>query len=481
MRALAPIPVANTRIFGELCAHFLDNGPGLREQHPRFTAIPRGKTEGLVGMEAEPAAKERADGPDMRADDDATFEMPERLPGVHDACCGFGPTLACGGASVRVVVPVGRYGRPIGRTQLRPRTPLPLPHVLLAQARNQLRPETEMRRELGTAGKIAGQQPIRRAEFGEEALGDGCGLGATGGAERYVGLAAAHSFGAALHFPMPKQVHPRDAEAGDDAQGGGVVHADGIFCGGARGLAVDMVLTVDVGNTKTAIATWVGGRALDVRQAPTHEARDWLAWVREGEVAPRRLVLASVVPAMVERWRAVAVALSVPCQVLTGIDSGGLSVAVEDPAAVGPDRLANALGALEHGPGAWVTVGFGTATIVDLVLPDGRFLGGAIAPGAMTALRALTAQTARLPEVPLVAPRCAVGRSTVEAMQSGALLGHAAMVDGLVARMEAEVGVAVSCVATGGLAGVLAPSCRRVNAIDPLLTLRGLRRASEPQ
>jgi type III pantothenate kinase len=165
--------------------------------------------------------------------------------------------------------------------------------------------------------------------------------------------------------------------------------------------------------------------------------------------------------------------------VLDGGNVPGLSVTLADRAAIGPDRLANALGARAHGAGAWVSVGFGTATIVDLLGADDRFLGGAIAPGAATALRALVAGTARLPDVPLALPERTVGRDTVEAMQAGALCGHVAMVDGLVARMEAEYGAPVRCVATGGLAPLLAGACRRVDTIDPLLTLRGLHRVAE--
>lgn len=240
-----------------------------------------------------------------------------------------------------------------------------------------------------------------------------------------------------------------------------------------------MVLTVDIGNTKTAIAAWAGAAAVGVREAPTHEDRDWLAWVREGEHPVRRVAVASVVPAATARWLTVAEALGVEAFLLTGNNAPGLRVEVDEPDAVGPDRLANALGALDHAAGDWVTVGFGTATIIDVVLHDGRFLGGAIAPGAATALRALVAGTARLPGVPLLPPARTIGRNTIEAMQAGAVLGHAALVDGLIARMEAELGLPLRGLGTGGLADRFWPLCKRVDTIDPLLTLRGLRRATE--
>jgi type III pantothenate kinase len=240
-----------------------------------------------------------------------------------------------------------------------------------------------------------------------------------------------------------------------------------------------MLLTVDVGNTKTAIAAWSGSSPGVPRAAPTHEPRDWLAWAGEGGAPVDAIALATVVPAATAWWQEVAAALGVELFVLDGRNAPGLTVTLDHPEGVGPDRLANALGALDHAAADWVTIGFGTATILDVVTREGRFLGGAIAPGAVTALRALVATTARLPSVPVETPAHAIGRGTVEAMQAGAFLGHAAMVDGLVARMEAESGRRLRGLATGGLAAQLAPHCRRVDAIDPLLTLRGLRRAME--
>lgn len=240
-----------------------------------------------------------------------------------------------------------------------------------------------------------------------------------------------------------------------------------------------MVLTVDVGNTKTAVALWSGSQIGGVLSARTHEERDWLAWMGTWRHRIRTIAVASVVPAATERWLRVADVLGVEAFVLTGGNAPGLHVEVDEPEAAGPDRLANALGALDHDVDDWVTVGFGTATIIDVVLRDGRFLGGAIVPGAATALRALVAQTARLPDVPLAMPARALGRNTVEAMQAGALLGHAVLVDGLIGRMEAELGLPLRGLGTGGLVDRFSPHCQRLNAIDPLLTLRGLRRATE--
>lgn len=245
-----------------------------------------------------------------------------------------------------------------------------------------------------------------------------------------------------------------------------------------------MLLTVDVGNTKTELGLWRAGELAGAARVATAGARDWVEWSAAAVAAAgggvvEGIALASVVPVAIARWADVAHAWSVPLRVFDGTNIPGLRVAVREPAGVGPDRVINALAALSLGPAPLVAVDLGTATTFDVVDATGTFLGGAIAPGAMTALEALVAHTARLPAVPLEAPPSVIGRDTVEAMQSGALLGYAALVDGLVGRIAAELGAPVWCVATGGLAPRVAPHCARVDKVDPVLTLRGLRRAWE--
>ncbi len=129
-----------------------------------------------------------------------------------------------------------------------------------------------------------------------------------------------------------------------------------------------------------------------------------------------------------------------------------------------------------------VVVDFGTSTNVDAVGPDGQFLGGALAPGVEVSLEALATRAAQLRSVELVAPRSALGRSTVESMQAGLVIGAAAMVDGLVARLSDEIAAKdgqgrrpVAVVASGGLAPVVAPECTTVTHEIPDLTLQGLR------
>lgn len=240
-----------------------------------------------------------------------------------------------------------------------------------------------------------------------------------------------------------------------------------------------VVLAVDVGNTKTAVAV-VQGRALRARRAwATGEATaSGVAALIAAGPAPEALAVATVVPREVERWTSIAIGLSLPLCVFRRGDDVPMACDVDDAAGVGVDRLVNALGALDDEPPPLVVVDFGTATTVDCVDRAGRFVGGAILPGAATAMRALAAGTAQLPEVPLVAPPSAIGRNTVHALQSGVVLGYAGGVRSLVQAMSEALGGAVA-LATGGLAPHLAPHCRCFARIDDTITLRGIARAWE--
>jgi type III pantothenate kinase len=152
----------------------------------------------------------------------------------------------------------------------------------------------------------------------------------------------------------------------------------------------------------------------------------------------------------------------------------GMAILYDNPREVGADRIANSVGAYDLYPGAAVVVDMGTATTFDVISAKGEYLGGAIAPGVAISLEALYTHAAALRSVELVRPRSVIGRSTVESIQTGVLYGFAAQVDGLTERIIAELGEA-TVIATGGLAGLIAPHTKHVQHVEPWLTLHGLR------
>jgi type III pantothenate kinase len=164
----------------------------------------------------------------------------------------------------------------------------------------------------------------------------------------------------------------------------------------------------------------------------------------------------------------------VPCVVLGPGTRSGMPVLYENPKDVGADRIANAVGAFDLYGGPTIVVDLGTATTFDAISAAGEYLGGAIAPGVAISMEALFQHAAALRRVELVEPRSAIGRSTAESIQSGALYGFAAQVDGMCRRILAELGSG-TVVATGGLSELVAPYSESIQHVQPWLTLHGLR------
>ena len=152
----------------------------------------------------------------------------------------------------------------------------------------------------------------------------------------------------------------------------------------------------------------------------------------------------------------------------------GLPILYDNPKEVGPDRIANAVGAYDLYGGPTIVVDFGTATTVEAISAGGEYLGGAIFPGVEIAMDALFGRAAGLRRVELQAPKHVIGKSTAESIQSGAMYGFSAQVDGLVDRFVAELGEC-TVISTGGLADLISPHARTVQHYEPWLTLYGLR------
>jgi type III pantothenate kinase len=153
----------------------------------------------------------------------------------------------------------------------------------------------------------------------------------------------------------------------------------------------------------------------------------------------------------------------------------GMPILYDNPKDVGADRIADAVAAYDLHSGPTVVIDFGTAITFEAVSARGEYLGGAIFPGIDISLDALFKRAAALGRVELVEPRHVIGRSTVEAMQSGVIYGYTSLVDGMVARYEMELGTAAKVVSTGGLSALITPLSQSIDVHEPFLTLHGLR------
>jgi type III pantothenate kinase len=187
----------------------------------------------------------------------------------------------------------------------------------------------------------------------------------------------------------------------------------------------------------------------------------------------------STVPSVLHEWRDMLAQhfAAVPSVVVEPGVRTGVPVLMDNPREVGADRVVNALAAATLYDGPAIVVDFGTATTFDVVSPRGEYIGGAISPGIDISLEALGRRGAQLRKVELLRPRTVIAKNTVEAVQSGMVFGFASQVDGIVARMIAELDVetsTVNVIATGGLAPVVVDECRSITDHQPWLTLLGL-------
>jgi type III pantothenate kinase len=247
-----------------------------------------------------------------------------------------------------------------------------------------------------------------------------------------------------------------------------------------------MLLVVDAGNTNVVLAvhdgtTWRGRwRIRTDAQRTSDEYAVWLLALLDlaglDRRAVSRAVIGTVVPAALYHLRRLCRDwFDVEPLVARSPLDWGFAIKVDNPAEVGADRLLNTLAAHQIHGGPLIVIDFGTATTFDVVGADGAYQGGAIAPGVNLSIEALTQAAARLPRIGIGRPQSVIGRSTVPAMQSGLYWGYVGLVEGLVARIQAEFGGPLRVVATGGLAPLLAEGTSVINTIDPDLTLDGLR------
>ena len=247
-----------------------------------------------------------------------------------------------------------------------------------------------------------------------------------------------------------------------------------------------MLLTVDVGNTQTVFGLFDGERLAEHWRVATESERtgDEVAALVGRLLELRDLgfedvtgvCLSSTVPFLVRAYSEFAERYAeAPLLVLGPGVRTGIPILYDDPHEVGPDRIANAVAARERYGAPCIVVDFGTSTNFDAVSEGGEYVGGVLAPGIEISMDALFARAARLTKVDFVNPTSVIGKTTAGALQSGLVYGFAGQVDGIVARMRAELDGNAPVIATGGLADLIAPHATTVERVDPFLTLEGLR------
>ena len=246
-----------------------------------------------------------------------------------------------------------------------------------------------------------------------------------------------------------------------------------------------MLLAIDIGNSNIAFGIydrqWLNHWRLNTVANKTSDEYEVLfrSLLTNGHADLSRVsqvIVSSVVPSlratfqrMVERMFSLE-AVFVGPQLNTGIE-----VLIDNPQEIGSDLLANAAAGYSIYRSSCIVVDFGTALSITIVGNDGSLLGGSIAPGLESATKALSSNTAQLPFVELKAPKSAIGKNTTHAIQSGIMFGYVGLVEHLIRQIKSELEGEAKVIATGGLSEVIAPLTNEFDALEPWLTLDGLR------
>ena len=246
-----------------------------------------------------------------------------------------------------------------------------------------------------------------------------------------------------------------------------------------------MLLAIDIGNTNIVIGGIKDDKILfEGRIATDHiktsdqygvEIKNILSLF---EVKPKDIddcIISSVVPPVFNSVRTGIVKLTgrEPMVVGPGIKTG-LNIQMDTPSQVGSDRIVIAVAALAEFQPPLTLLDLGTATTIEVVGKGNTYLGGCIIPGVRVSLEALTSRTAQLPGIRLDKPKKVIGKNTIDSMRSGIMYGTAAMIDGMLDRVEEELGYSTTVVATGGMAQFVVPLCRREIRVERDLLLKGL-------
>ena len=246
-----------------------------------------------------------------------------------------------------------------------------------------------------------------------------------------------------------------------------------------------MIIAIDIGNSNIVLGGIEAGRILFEARMATDRIKTSDQYCAElktllalYDVDPKQAegsIVSSVVPQVMKAVVSAAERLTGKTCLTVGPGlKTGLNIKIDNPAQAGSDLIVGAVAAIETYGAPLCVVDMGTATTICVIDRDKVFRGGTIAPGVKLSLNALTSGTAQLPGISLEEPKKVIGTNTVDSMRSGLILGTASMLDGMVDRIEAELGYETRVIATGGIARHIIPLCRREMTLDDSLLLRGL-------
>lgn len=245
-----------------------------------------------------------------------------------------------------------------------------------------------------------------------------------------------------------------------------------------------MLLAIDAGNTNTVFAVYKGDTLSASWRCQTAAARtadEYAAFIdglfRHGGIewkSIKHVIVSSVVPEANFHLRRFTQKYLNTDPLFVDNTMAGIEVVLDKPDEVGADRLVNSVAVVAHYQYPAIVVDFGTATTFDVIDAKGRYCGGAIAPGVNLSLDALHRAAAKLPRVNVGQPNSVIGTNTTQAMRSGIYWGYVGMIEGILSRMESEMGVKPFVIATGGLAPLFSRSTPQIQTVDEDLTLKGL-------
>ena len=246
-----------------------------------------------------------------------------------------------------------------------------------------------------------------------------------------------------------------------------------------------MILTIDIGNTNIVMGCFHKDQLLFLERFSTEQdstSLEYATIIREmldlHEITPAQIrggIISSVVPSVTNTVREAAEKFTGTRMLVVGPGiKTGIKLAVDDPAQQGSDLIVGAVAGVHSYPVPQIIIDMGTATTVSVINRDKAYIGKMILPGVAVSLNALSGKAAQLPYISLEKPKRLIGSNTVDSMKSGILYGNAGAMDGLIDRINEELGEECTVVATGGLAGVITPLCRHEIILDDDLLLKGL-------